>query len=380
MKKQTIHLLVALACIASLCLGGAMLDSWASLVKTVLAPAMEYLGVSSAYDPNGGTSVHVQVYYSHDIEYPLVTVETEDGKRGVCDGLTGDAVIEPGEYDEFYFTNGWFKVKKNDQYGFADVTGKFVVPCTYDDVEVFINGLAQVKKNGKYGFVNTTGQLVVPCEYDRVSDFSDGLASVQKDGKQGYVDKSGQLVIPCEYDNAGIFSNGLASVQKDGKRGYVDKSGQLVIPCEYDDADIFSNGLASVQKDGKWGYVDKTGKLVVPCEYDEAFAFNKGAAVVGKIVPQLSEPPVAPAEQEPVRLLLSAQLYDMDDNRPAAGYDKVFEFWVYDAELTVIEKVTVKADGNDVIVDDLLQPGQTYYVAEAGEESGLFESFCYQLH
>ncbi|MCL2489068.1 MAG: Cna B-type domain-containing protein, partial [Oscillospiraceae bacterium] len=83
--------------------------------------------------------------------------------------------------------------------------------------------------------------------------------------------------------------------------------------------------------------------------------------------------------QTPVRLLLSKHLYDAENTRPLSGYDKVFSIWVYNAANTVIERVTVKADGNAVVVNGL-QPGQTYYVAEAGEESGLFEILRYELN
>ncbi len=61
-------------------------------------------------------------------------------------------------------------------YGYADMAGKVVIPCTYEDAHPFCFGLASVKKGGKYGFINTKAEAVTPFEFDTVQAFDGHFA------------------------------------------------------------------------------------------------------------------------------------------------------------------------------------------------------------
>ena len=215
------------------------------------------------------------------------------------------------------------EIKRNGKYGFADETGKEVIPCEYDDVSLFHEGLCGVKKGPLWGFINESGENVISFRYGDVDGFYDGVWRVQslsvmgdprwglidKSGneligtvfekigifhegfayiatsnyKYGYIDKTGKYVIPFEFDYARDFCDGLAAVKKSNKWGYIDKTGKHVIPFEFDDARNFYNGLAAVKKSNKWGYIDKTGKIIIPFAYEEVCVFgDNGLAVVKK--------------------------------------------------------------------------------------------------
>ena len=175
-------------------------------------------------------------------------------------------------------------IKRDGKYGFADKSGKVVIPCQWEYAYGFSEGLARVQDaNWKWGFIDKTGKVVIPCQWKGAYDFSEGLAKVEYANRQfGFIDKTGKVVIPCQWKGAYDFSEGLAKVEYANRQfGFIDKTGKVVIPCQWEDAWSFSEGLARVQDaNGKWGFIDKTGKVVSPCLWKEAYDFSEGMADV----------------------------------------------------------------------------------------------------
>ena len=209
----------------------------------------------------------------------------------------------------------------NGKHGFADYTGRHVIPCQYDSARMFVGGLAAVKLGGKWGFVDVDGNVIVPLVWHEAGYFSeDGLMGTVCDdkGKWGYVDRHGKMVIPCKWDNAVSFDEDRAPVlDKSRGYGYIDTKGNEVCECQWQWAMPFSDGLAMVQnadfscryidKNGQYafpsvwigtfrfseglskvtddlsekeGYIDKTGKVVIPCKWDNCSDFSEGLAAV----------------------------------------------------------------------------------------------------
>lgn len=65
--------------------------------------------------------------------------------------------------------------------------------------------LRRVQKNGKWGFADRSGKVVIPCQWEDSWNFCEGLAAVKLEGKWGYLDMSGVVVIPCQWDKAYSF-------------------------------------------------------------------------------------------------------------------------------------------------------------------------------
>ena len=124
----------------------------------------------------------------------------------------------------------------------------------------------RIEEDGKYGFADESGKVVIPCKWREAAlFFSEGLAKVKDDNeKLGFIDKTGKVVIPCKWREAWPFSEGLARVKDDnGKYGFIGKTGKVLIPCKWKYADDFREGLAWVEDDnGKNWWIDKTGKVV----------------------------------------------------------------------------------------------------------------------
>jgi len=79
-----------------------------------------------------------------------------------------------------------------------------------------------------FGYADKSGRLVIPCRFESAGRFSEGLAAVKLQGKWGFIDYDGKMVISARYDEADDFDHGTALVL-DGSRGYllIDASGAV---------------------------------------------------------------------------------------------------------------------------------------------------------
>jgi len=169
-----------------------------------------------------------------------------------------------------------------EKWGFADTTGKVVIPCQYEDAEPFRENMAAVVKDGKFGFINKSGVRMVKPTFEEAEPFNHGLAVVKTEKAYGLINKSGAWVLQPEYSDIFDFENSFARIVKEDKFGFINQQGTIVIEPIYDDASNFHQGLAAVNLEGKWGFVDSLGLQVIPLEYDEVGFFNQGLALVVK--------------------------------------------------------------------------------------------------
>lgn len=208
-------------------------------------------------------------------------------------------------------------IYENGRWGYADPSGKVVIPARFDAARPFARGVAQVglvdeelpeidaSPNIKWGLIDERGHVLVELRYAFLRDFSEGLAAAavldsgrpegssigrgdRRNMRWGYVDASGREVIPMQFLSAGDFAEGLAAVNPDGggdshcgppsNYGYIDKTGAFVIKPQFTHAAQFQNGRAraSVGRTtyvgrclccgprfiGQHGFVDKGGTFV----------------------------------------------------------------------------------------------------------------------
>src|ERR1700749_2096921 len=156
-------------------------------------------------------------------------------------------------------------IYENGRWGYADETGKVVIPARFDAARPFARGVAQVglvdeelpeidaRPNIKWGLIDERGRVLVELRYAYLRDFSEGLAAAavldaerpegspvgrgdRRNLKWGYIDASGREVIPMQFLSAGDFAEGLAAVNTGGgagegshcgpphNHGYIDKT------------------------------------------------------------------------------------------------------------------------------------------------------------
>ena len=239
---------------------------------------------------------------------------TVDGKQGFID-VTGRMVIPPTFDFAWQFSEGRASAWQNGRAGFIDRSGRFVIPPRFEYAKAFHEGLAEVQLGGLWGFVSTDGQLSIQPQFEETRWFSGGRAPVRVDGLWGYVDKDGMLVIPAQYRQASLFEDGRAFVQLEkewfainrngertsrdpadlipeqrmGKWGFVTPGGEVAVDFRYDAVQSFSEGLAAVQVGERWGFIDRRGRLVIPVEFEDGWATPPGGARGGPPIGSFKE-------------------------------------------------------------------------------------------
>lgn len=204
------------------------------------------------------------------------------------------------------------------KWGYADLSGKLVIPARYDNVFRFNEECAIVKLKGKYGVIDSAGKLLLPVIYDDIDSkkWKGKTWYIPRTGKQyGLANTAGKLIMPVKYDRIKYEKNGPYAVAITGKSLFMitpegmvqkgtqandikeeeqrisgeprkdffrpfsqnNKSGYLVnwgrdtIPAIYDAIDeinIYDNVLR-VKKDGFWGVIGPKNNIVFPFLYEE---------------------------------------------------------------------------------------------------------------
>ncbi len=170
-------------------------------------------------------------------------------------------------------------MKLGEQWGFANVKGKFVIPPKFDKASSFSEDFAIIQLKKKQGFISSTGSLIIPAQFDEVYSFSEGMAAVRINHHWGFINSFGKLLISCQFDAVDSFSQGLAPVKLNKKWGYINQHGELVISLQFHEAYRYGeNGLAVVRINSKYGYINQHGKFIIPPKFDGAFWFRCGLA------------------------------------------------------------------------------------------------------
>lgn len=215
---------------------------------------------------------------------PLIKVS--QGKMGYAD-ITGREVI-PCLYDLcFDFKpNGLAKVVKDGFMGVLDQTGKIVVPFNFEFV--FFNPISPtmvaVMINNKWGVYSQNGtMLIAPVRGNEdVKFLSEHLVAIYSEGRYTLFNDKGEKQVNATFDGVQPESEGLLVVRDSEKYGYISNKGELIVPYQFEDAKSFRQRLAAVKLKGKWGYINPRGEFVIEPKYAVAEDFNDGMALVHK--------------------------------------------------------------------------------------------------
>jgi uncharacterized protein YgiM (DUF1202 family) len=219
---------------------------------------------------------------------------------------TGKLVIPFQWMDAQPFQQGW-AVVHDSQYAtnFINPQGKTLFSESLSNglVAGFKQGLAIVSDfsggESLSGMVDTQGKMVIPQQYQALS-FCDekGRIVAQKNGKWGVINRQNQILVPFVYEGVCFesslpgmthplnFQEEVLAVVLNEKMGFIDDQNRTVIPFKYDPyyGSSFSEGLAPMSVEGKIGFIDKQNQVVIPFEYDYAGTFKNGLALVSKDV------------------------------------------------------------------------------------------------
>ncbi len=268
-----------------------------------------------------------------DNYYAAFWVEAPQGKGFFLD----DRFIVPPKYDHFSFLdkyfNGLIGVRKNGKQALYDGDQKqLLTPVIYDSIFKVTSDtkLIKVLKDKKYGFLNASGKVVVPCQYDDLNLVTPTLIVAQKGRYVGAIDTTAKTIIPFKYETLQVCSyrfNGIPRInfiaQKGARTSLINEQNQRLISGKnlqikllspwknegthclfsikkrrklalfhsekqkmltsyrYTTIGIPKKGLIVASKGkNRFGYLDLNGQEVIPFVYQQATNFRGRAAIV----------------------------------------------------------------------------------------------------
>lgn len=213
--------------------------------------------------------------------YSVITDEDNNVTYGLKD-ITGKTVM-PNSYDsidEITFTaegeekfSGYYAVSLYSGWGVCDSEGKTVVEPVYDEIgnKSDADRIA-VCTDEKWGFIDSKGNEVIAPQFDSVTNFSEkGVAVVSQNEKMGMINIEDEIILQVAYshvyrqwqlyEDTGIEDYVLV---KNEKYGLSDCYGNIITDVEYDYIDYVGYGLFRAEKNGQFGYIDANGYEIIP--------------------------------------------------------------------------------------------------------------------
>lgn len=171
-----------------------------------------------------------------------------------------------------------------EKYGFLDMVGNLIVPCTLSDAEPFQeDGYGwgkEIDEHGKehYYYYNIQGKKFPSKQTDEF--YKDWLYvyPVSEDGYTSFYGKNSRFIFKTKRRITGKYSDGLIKVDSSfelagRKTGFIDTANKLVIPYKFIDIHDFFKGLALIQGHSQdeflYRYIDKKGNPVITLRYSD---------------------------------------------------------------------------------------------------------------
>ena len=140
--------------------------------------------------------------------------------------------------------------------------------------------LVPFQENGRWGYADSSGKPVVPAQYTAASPFVEGQAVVGKDGAYGFVNEEGKQVVPLAYDALNPYAGGFARARVGDAYTFIDATGQEFDHYYFNALD-FAEGHAAVLDHRGWHYISgPTEPATAPPIFAEAYSFADGLARV----------------------------------------------------------------------------------------------------
>jgi len=179
------------------------------------------------------------------------------------------------------------------KWGYADTTGKIIIPLTWDRTQFFQGYKAVVsfttsnRAKPIHCIVNMKGDYIIPPSRKWTGEYSGWngpLNAIDSMGRWGMIDTFNNVIIPFEWEEySSKFYSPADSfyriVSKNGHVGVLDTNNRLIVPAIYESittsTSLMSIGAFAVtdtndQKSyNRSGVVDTLGKVLLPLKYND---------------------------------------------------------------------------------------------------------------
>lgn len=171
---------------------------------------------------------------------------------------------------------------KDGLWGVADISGKVLIPNTYQSIQYWNNTAYRVRENGKWGLCDIDDNLLTECKYDKIDELSNSRATAVKSHPtkgwltvSGYIDDTGREL----YTSKTKQLDGLYIVQSFGLWGIINDEEETIIPCHYEEILPWAKNLYRIRENGKWGiYNVNVQSFLLKTAFDSIGELNNGVA------------------------------------------------------------------------------------------------------
>lgn len=123
----------------------------------------------------------------------------------------------------------YFAYSGKHRYKAIATNAQLVTGFVFEDTQAFAGGLMAVKQNGKWGYADATGKLVIPCQFQGLresgkypADVTDGYVVLFDGQDYALYDSQGRSVIPFgSYEKLTEVYEGRLWAKKDGQWGVI---------------------------------------------------------------------------------------------------------------------------------------------------------------
>jgi len=212
----------------------------------------------------------------------------KDEKYGLIDNR--NQVLLPFIYEDVQDSiYGLVSIKQDGKWGLLDKNLNELISPKYVELTPLSPNFSAVLEGRKAGLVeNTTGKLVIPCMYDWIEVvFNEKMVLVRKNNTYGFLDINGNEILPFVYEKAYVVNESYVKVSKEWRKWtLIDSEGKESSTSayikrkksEYDwietvDPEV---DLVPMQVGDKYGFLEKTniGEEFVPPIYDEIIPYD----------------------------------------------------------------------------------------------------------
>lgn len=172
--------------------------------------------------------------------------------------------------DILAFSEGFFLVKKNNNFGFIDTNGHLRIANRYDSAKAFSEGLAAMKLRGKWGFIDKFEKIIIQPHYQWVTSFVRGLAIYKSTDYYGLLDSNGREVLAANYISISRTSAGNYLMQsKNNTYEMANSKGITFLSGTYEQLVDIGNSRVIGTLSGKKGVLNYQNQLIANFEYEE---------------------------------------------------------------------------------------------------------------
>ena len=151
-----------------------------------------------------------------------------------------------------------FPLYQQGLYGFANLSGKLVIPPTYTAInEDYLCGeipddYLLVTNQARREIVNHRGDLIFEYDNELIAPLGDGLLLSGKMGKYGALHVAGYVVADVVYDTLEVLDRQYIKYTDKGKSGLLSYTGRLITGAVYDDI-FMADNFVIFERHGKLG-------------------------------------------------------------------------------------------------------------------------------